>query len=484
MRRMAIPFALAIVASSCVQPQVATSAIDPPPATIQVTRSASPQIPLAETSDPNEQNIQRTPPQYDLAVLFDYSEHSLQVHERVTFWNDSSDSIAELQLVVEAHRSGAGFFLTDLRVNEETQTGEYELSDGILHIPMLDPLAPGETVRLEIEYELVLPAGAGTLTWTDRQVNFIDWYPYFPPYLNGQGWLVHQPAAVGEHSVFESANFRVNIEVFNAPASLQIAAPAPREGSGATFDYELRNARRFAWSASGQYEVLETEFEEVPVSIYYFSEHRDAAKASLATAKQALETYSALFGAYPYESLAIVDAQFFDGMESDAIFFLDRSYFLEYNYSPRNYLTALTAHEVAHNWWFGQVGNDQALEPWLDEALCIYSESLYYENTYPEMTDWWWEFRIDRFRPTGSVNSTIFDHASFDPYVQAVYMRGAQFIQRLRNAMGDAAFFEFLRAYASAGSGKIVSAHDLFRLMKYYGSTNLEPIITEFFGAQ
>jgi aminopeptidase N len=226
---------------------------------------------------------------------------------------------------------------------------------------------------------------------------------------------------------------------------------------------------------------MNAEFKGIPIAIYYFNEHRDAAESSLQTAAQAVATYSQLFGAYPYKSLAIVDSLFFDGMESDAIFFLDQTYFLQYNYSPRNYLTMLTAHEVAHNWWFGKVGNDQALEPWLDEALCIYSEGLYYESNYPEMVDWWWEFRIDRFRPTGSVNSTIYDHAGFESYVQAVYMRGAQFVQRLRVAMGDSAFFAFIAEYASVGSGKIISGEDFFVAVSDLGSIDVDVVKADFF---
>jgi len=491
MKQSTILIFLAIVSSGCAWAQAIPTGTSLPPAVIQIASPIPSQIPSTETKKPVEQENQRTPTQYDLDVLFDYSEHNLKVREKITYTNNSNDPLTELQLVVDAFRSGASFSFSDLRAIDETEIGEYELSEGILHIPLLNSLNSREAIQIEIRYELVLPAGAGTLSWTDRQANLIDWYPYLPPYIEGQGWLVHTPAAVGEYSVFESSNFNVHLEIVNAPASLQIAAPAPVNTSmtpavlgGTTFDYVLYNARRFIWSASGQYEVLDTQFEDIPISIYYFNEHRDAAEASLETARQALEIYSELYSPFPYESLAIVDAQFYDGLESDGIFFLDQSYFLQYNYSPRNYLTTLTAHEVAHNWWFGQTGNDQALEPWLDEALCIYSELLYYDDAYPEMTDWWWQFRIDRFRPVGLVNSSIYNHSSFDSYVQAVYMRGAQFLQNLRNAVGDSAFFAFLRGYSADGAGKIFVADDFFNYIRDYSSVNLDLIKAEFFSSQ
>jgi aminopeptidase N len=42
-------------------------------------------------------------------------------------------------------------------------------------------------------------------------------------------------------------------------------------------------------------------------------------------------------------------------------------------------------HETAHQWWYSMVGNDQILEPWLDESLADYSEVVYYdEKSGPE----------------------------------------------------------------------------------------------------
>lgn len=482
--KLSAAFFLLVSTGACTLLQAGSVSTNLPPAEIRIISPTPAQEATLPTSNEIPSRRESKSADYVLDVLFDYAAHRLQVSEEISYTNNSTDPMGELQLIVEGLRSGAGFDLIRSEVIAGAELGEPALSGGALHIPLLEPLGPGEIIHFELSYELVLPAGAGTLSWTDRQTNFIDWYPYIPPYISGQGWLVHTPAPVGEHTVFESANFKVRIEVINAPASLQIAAPAPAEVDGTTFAYELRNARRFVWSASGQYEVMEMEFGDTPISIYFFNEHRDAAKASLNAARQSLELYSDLYGAYPYESLAVVDAQFFDGMESDGLFFLDQSYFLEYNYSPRNYLTALTAHEIAHNWWFGQVGNDQAVEPWLDEALCIYSEVLFYENTYPEMVDWWWEFRIDRFRPQGSIDSSIYDHSSFESYVQAVYMRGAQFLQAVRTAIGDGPFFAFLRDFITSGAGQIVSSEDFFATLKRESSINLEPIISEYFSSR
>ena len=76
---------------------------------------------------------------------------------------------------------------------------------------------------------------------------------------------------------------------------------------------------------------------------------------------------------------------------------------------------------------------------WLDESLATYSELLFYQRQYPGEVDWWWNYRVKRFNPTGWVNTTIYDYAAFRPYVNAVYLRGALFMQALRRAFSRAA---------------------------------------------
>jgi hypothetical protein len=94
-------------------------------------------------------------------------------------------------------------------------------------------------------------------------------------------------------------------------------------------------------------------------------------------------------------------------------------------------------HVKAHQWWQGLVGNDQAWEPWLDEALSTYSELFFYECHYPALVDWWWHFRVNRFEPTGAVDSTIYDFDHFRPYINTVYLRGALMLHDMRRQAGD-----------------------------------------------
>jgi aminopeptidase N len=179
-----------------------------------------------------------------------------------------------------------------------------------------------------------------------------------------------------------------------------------------------------------------------------------------------------------------VEADFLDGMEEDGLYFLGSEYFSAYTGDPASYLVALSAHETAHQWWFAMVGNDQAHAPWLDEALSTYSECLFYEQEYPDLVDWWWQTRVQAYSPQGKVDSTIYDFNTFRPYVNAVYLRGAIFLEELRQTIGDEAFFDFLRGYFNTiqkSDLALTDANQFWDILSQYTTADLSGLRSRYF---
>jgi aminopeptidase N len=172
---------------------------------------------------------------------------------------------------------------------------------------------------------------------------------------------------------------------------------------------------------------------------------------------------------------------FNDGMEYSAFFYLSRDFYSLYDETPANYLTFVAVHETAHQWWFEQVANDQAQQPWLDESLCTYSERVYYENIHPDLIDWWWSYRIDFYNPQGFVDIPIYDGQDFRTYTNAAYFQGAHFLDKLRERIGDEAFFAFLQDYLAQSRGKIVTSNDFFRILATHTSTDYSDIVRQYF---
>jgi len=160
---------------------------------------------------------------------------------------------------------------------------------------------------------------------------------------------------------------------------------------------------------------------------------------------------------------------------------LSKDFYNLYDYTPKNYLTFVAVHETSHQWWFEQVANDQALQPWLDESLTTYSERIYYETYHPDMLAWWWSYRIDFYNPGGFVDIPIYDGQGFRPYTNAVYFRGAHFLEDLRGRIGDEAFFAFIQDYYTQGNGKIVTANDFFRILKTHTTVDISDLVRQYF---
>ncbi len=314
-------------------------------------------------------------------------------------------------------------------------------------------------------------------------MNLVNWYPFIVPYREGEGWILHNPSGVGEHLVYDAADFDVRLRLLNGGKALGLAASAAestKEDAGET-RFRLDAARTFVFSVSPSLNSLTTEVDGIPITSYFRAGHERAGKALLEAASQAIEIYSRRFAPYPYESLSLVETDLPDGMEYDGLIFMGSMFYDEYEGTPEGNLTTIGVHEISHQWWFGLVGNDQAMEPWLDEAMAVYSERIFYEEAYPSLVQWWWNFRVHWFSPRGWVDSTIYNGGDFRHYTNAVYLRGALFLEALRGRVGEDAFNAFLKDYADFGAHRQVTGQDFFSILNLHTQTDYSDILSTYF---
>ncbi|MGB9800793.1 MAG: M1 family metallopeptidase [Thermanaerothrix sp.] len=429
-------------------------------------------------------------PNYFLWLRLFPERHTVEVEERIRWFNDTGAPREELPLVVEAARYPKGFEWLSVMQGERSLTIEPETVN-VWKIKEMSPVTEGETTELTLHYRLNLPeipppsdtAKPQIYGYTLRQINLVDWYPYIPSFKDGE-WLVHPPGYFGEHQVYPLSDYEVVLEILDSSREWLIAASAAGEkDSEGRYQFGLQRARNFVLSLSPDYQINETTVNNIRVVSYYFKDNTLAGEAALKATAQALELYSKLFSPYSRAQLSLVEADFLDGMEYDGLYFLSKGFYNLYDGTPQGYLTMIAAHETAHQWWYGQVANDQALHPWLDEALCTYSERLFYENYYPDLVAWWWFYRVNYYQPAGWIDRSIYDYAGYQAYRNAVYLRGAQFFEDLRQAIGDEAFFTALREYAQQYNGRIASPLDLLNLLRGQTKSDLEPLLRQYFSS-
>jgi len=493
-------FIILLVLTSCSSPRVEPSST-PTIATQTPTISATPEdqaeatfTPTATaTETPTPSPTPTTPPppeiQYVISTELDYASLTLTVAQFISIPNNSSTPLDEIMLIVPPNLYKDAFRLNSITWDNSQEVTDHNLRGSQLYIPLPEPLEPGMTKNILLYYELWLPpnnssseVGPTPFGYTTRQINLVDWYPFVPPYREGQGWMIREPWAYGEFFIYPAANFDVTITLKNLPQPMIIAASAPDSGEGETHRYLLEQGRNFVWSISPSYTMFEEQVNGTTIRGYVFLPDAIAGEQAFYATVNALQLYSELFGPYPHPMLTMVQADFDHGMEYQGLYFLNRGFFSSYDGTAGSYLIAIAAHETSHQWWYGLVANDQAREPWLDEALATYCEYIFYEYYYPErLVDFWWDIRVNPYQPAGWVNSTIYNTAGYRDYRDAIYLQGAIFLNDLRNLIGDDAFFAFLKDYASTFTNQIATGNDFFRILAGHTDADFTPLLTTYF---
>ncbi|MDD2921047.1 MAG: M1 family aminopeptidase [Anaerolineales bacterium] len=417
-----------------------------------------------------------SPTNYVFYSTLDFKSHTLGVDETIRYYNNTGVALSDIVLSVQPNRWIGAFVLSSL-MQDNAAVNDFTLNDQRLTLTLPRQIPAGSATTLTLSFTLNIPAkGSGLFGYDFNQINLVDWYPFVVPYKNG--WVLHDPMPFGEHLVYDSSDIEVNIKT---DADVILAASAPAEANGDWTRYRIYGARTFAISASNEFLVAESAVGTTIIRAYYFSGYKAAADSILYSAVQAVNLFGAKFAPYPYQTLAIVQTDIHDGQEYDGLVFISSDFYGQYGGGAKNNLTTIGVHEIAHQWWFGLVGDDQALEPWLDEAMSAYSEKIFYEYHYPKYGDWWWQFRVDYFGPAGYVDSTIYDHGTFRAYTNAVYLNGAHFVHDLRVLMGDDDFFRFLKDYASRYSRGRATSIDFFAVAREHTGADLTYLIAEYF---
>lgn len=421
-------------------------------------------------------------PQYTISARMDYAGHVVTVSETVVYPNQSGDTLSNIVLGVNPNLWNGVFYLQTLSVNDQPWT-DFTLAGQWLTINLNPTLAPGQAVKIGLGYQLTLPYSSAKFEnfgYTYRQTNLIDWYPFVVPYAGGGVWILRDPYPYGENLVYPLADFRVSLSFVDATPPV-VAASAPASYENGTLVYTLANARNFTLTASPYYMMSTADAGGITIYNYYFAEHASAAEMVLEVTRQAMLTYSNVYGPYTHGALSVVETDLNDGLETDGLYFLASNFYNAYDGTVRNNLSVIAVHETAHQWWYGAVASDQATEPWLDEALCAYSERIFYEYNYPGSLSWWWNFRIYYYNPSGYVDSQIYDTGTFRGYVNAVYFQGAKFLEALRTRIGDAAFFAFLQDYYARSRGRIVTAYDFFSILDQHAGSDYSDLVNTYF---
>jgi hypothetical protein len=373
--------------------------------------------------------------------------------QELSYTNSEDEPLDDvyLRLFPNSPTYGGSMTVTELFVNRRRTIPIFELDTTALRVPMEPRLLSGETVTLAMDFEVQVPTtnavGHGLLSYVDGVMALPAVYPLVPAY-DDEGWNVDVAPVHADDLYADVASYEVTI---TAPLAFEVASSGScGSRQRGVWHCQAVPVREFALVLGRDYQLANRMANGVVVNSYYYEGDEASGHLALETAVNSLVVFSDLFGPYPYAELDVVQTpNRLGGMEYPGLVVVQDTL-----YPTGSRVEWLTAHEVAHQWWFGIVGSDQVDEPWLDEALTQYSTLLYYEMTYgPERAGTVLEteflrthrelIRLGLDLPVG-LPADAYERGL---YWQVVYDKGALYFHELRQEIGDRAFFEVLRVY-------------------------------------
>jgi hypothetical protein len=440
--------------------------------------------------------------QYQLDLVLHDDGHSFTGHSLVNFTNTEDVPLDSLyfRLLPNGQASYGDGSLTVTEVSRDGVPVEAELSasDTVLEIPLPEPLAVGEQIQLEFDFQGVVPqdfggdestSGYGIYNYSDGVLSLSGWYPILAVY-DEDGWNLDPVSAIGDSVYSDIALYTVDVVADPDLILASTGVSIDQEPSDGKTRHRIMSGpvRDFFLVMSPDFETESRDIEGTVVNSYYLPEHMKGGKAALSITADSLQVFNERFGTYPYAEMDVVEVpmRYALGVEYPGIFLVSSELYED----PEDPSFAVTtAHEVAHQWWYGVVGNDVFEEPWLDEALTTYASSLYYQDVvgpgaYQGLVGYWTE-RYDRLVQDGGDEPITESLSYFEEspnrgsYGGVVYTKGALFFKTLRDELGDDAFFEALQSYYQENKYQIAQGDDLLRSFEEASGGSLEDLYQE-----
>jgi aminopeptidase N len=361
------------------------------------------------------------------------------------------------RLYANASTYGGTLTVSDVEVNDQPVPTRILESDTVLALALPQPLPPDNVAVIDMGFRTLVPR--------DSQVHyqifnyekgigaFSNFYPTLAVY-DQQGWDIDPILTQGDSTYCAISFYEVNL---TAPSDTKLVTSGTQidhasNGDGtAMWRFVTGPIRDFGLAVSTAYEMAEQELGPIRVRSFYLPQDQAGGKKLLEHARDALEAYQQQLGPYPYNEFDVAEAPIgAGGMELPGMTLIQ----IDHYDRTDGYDEFVVAHEVAHQWWYNLVGNDQQEAPWIDEGLTNYCAVIYYEETYQQQEGeqwltWYLRDPYNRAVDAGLDKPAVLPVSAYDGvvYYRIVYAKAGLFYHALRQRLGDAQFFRLLGEY-------------------------------------
>lgn len=400
---------------------------------------------------------------------------SIQGHQVVRYFNSEGVDLTEIYFRLFPNIQGGQMSVSNLTVEGVEIPPVYESQNSALRVDLEDPLQPGQSLVIEMDFEQIIPTDMGEhygLYGYFEDVLVLDSpYPLIPAY-DESGWYADTPQQNGDLTYNDASFYVVQV---TAPADLTLMS------SGVVIDQEISDATQTSLIASGPardfylagsraFVELNQQVGDVLVRVYTKPEYSVNQSYALDFALNAIKILNKRLGPYPYTEFEIFSSVMLAlGMEYPGITNIVVSEFIDgeelYGAPTEVLLESTLAHETVHMWIYNVVGSDQQNQPWVDEALTQYLTYIYYLDRYGDGRGYAesWQGRWSRVEFADiPIGMPAGDYLGLE-YGAIVYGRGPLFFLELEERYGQDMVMDAVKSYYQdniwgIGSGEEIRA--------------------------
>jgi len=442
---------------------------------------------------------------YTIDIVYDDENHILSGEQEVFYVNNSNNAFTKLYFHLypnafreeakespvsvanksKAYPNGESFGNIDIKsVKVAGREVNIEIGgedENLLIVPLKEKLYPDENVTIFMDYVVKIPNVHHRFGYGENTINLANFYPIACVYEEGRGFMTDLYCANGDPFYSDMSNYSVTISYdkdFKIASSGSIVSS--KQNDKTKVNIEAKKVRDFAFILSKNFDCKTQKINNTEVKYFYYNDLK--AEESLKVCVQAFKFFSDKFGEYPYKQLSVVQSNFvYGGMEYPNMVLISD----ELNHDSSNYVIV---HEIAHQWWYGVVGNDQYNESWVDESLTEYSTALFFENHREYGFDYKmlvtkanssFKFYYDIYKSVCDEVDTSMARAvnEFDTepeYIHSIYTQGVIMYDSLRELIGEKRFYTCCKKYFNKFAYKNASGADLINCFSRASGRNLE----------
>lgn len=379
-------------------------------------------------------------PRYDVGLRGDADGSHWSGRQRVSFRNASDQPLREVYLRLWGNGNdgcGTPGKPSPVKVSHVRggTPGRLTVDCTALRVELPAPLPRGERAVVSFDVSITVPqrndrfGREGAFRFLGNALPVLAVH-------DAQGWHLDPYVSVGESFYSLAGDFRVRLD---HPSALTIAATGrtwSRHGrAGRTVTHSsAQRVRDFAWAAGPFRTATDTTPGGVRVRSYWAPGTSAAGvRLNRQDAVKAVDRFGTQFGRYPYGEIDLVMTKKFPGgMEYPGLVLLGTTE-----------EGSAVVHELAHQWWYGIVGNDEYNAPWLDESFAQYANARFYGW---DMDDCWSQDEWPS-QSTALTSSMAYWAAHRGEY-HLVYSAGSCALTRLERTIGADAMAHLLKQYA------------------------------------